>query len=302
MKLVPSSGVLSKPGFRPIAGFFSVANEGNLGQSRLGPPMNASMNTAASIQYRVGYQRHRAGGATGSVGEAPQNYKSSTDSMSSALLLEALGEEVEDDKGTSGDDRAPGSHDREKGYHELLKWRLAYQAHRSGASRGAKGEIGTGLSVADVRLLPVAQLAAHERQLKATRARVPSPAGDEAEGKSERLRPTHIHVGAGRLGLGLVLPALARSSKASSGRLVVLQRPSEAWAALAEGSEVRFTLNAEQLVCTLRVVRSASQETIEAWKQAPPDAGLDGLLVLSEVRPPPPLPLTPTLNPTAPSP
>eukprot|EP00964_Phaeocystis_antarctica_P138580 scaffold103241_cov48-Phaeocystis_antarctica.AAC.3 len=275
MKQAPSSGVLSKPLFRPIAGFFSVANEGKLGQSRLAPPMNASMNTAASIQYRVGYQRHRAGGATGSVGEAPQNDKASTDSMNSALLLE---EASTDDKGTSGDDRAPGSHDREKGYHELLKWRLAYQAHRSGASRGAKGEIGTGLSVADVRLLPVAQLAAHERQLKATRARAPAPTGDEAEGQSERLRPTHIHVGAGRLGLGLVLPALARSSKASSGRLVVLQRPSEAWAALTEGSEVRFTLNTEQLVCTLRVVRSASQEAIEAWKQAPPDAGLDGLL------------------------
>ena len=75
MKQAPSSGVLSKPLFRPIAGFFSVANEGKLGQSRLAPPMNASMNTAASIQYRVGYQRHRAGGATGSVGEAPQNGK-----------------------------------------------------------------------------------------------------------------------------------------------------------------------------------------------------------------------------------
>jgi len=62
----------------------------------------------------------------------------------------------------------------------------------------------------------------------------------------------------------------------------VLQRPSEAWAALDEGSEVRFTLNGAQLVCTLRVVRSASQEAIEAWKEAPPDAGLDGLLVLSE--------------------
>ena len=71
-------------------------------------------------------------------------------------------------------------------------------------------------------------------------------------------------------------------NQASSGRLVVLQRPSEAWAALDEGSEVRFTLNGAQLVCTLRVVRSASQEAIEAWKEAPPDAGLDGLLVLSE--------------------
>ena len=156
MKKAPSNTVLSKPNFRPIAGFFSVAKEGKQGQSRLGPPMNEAMSTAASIQYRVGYQRHRAGGAKGSEGEAPQNDKASTDSMSSALLLEALADV--DDKGTWGDDKAPGSHDREKGYHELLKWRLAYQAHRSGASRGAKGEIGTGLSVADVRMLPVAQV------------------------------------------------------------------------------------------------------------------------------------------------
>jgi len=286
MQRAPSLSTFKKPLFRPIAGFFSVANEANSGdapQSRLGPPMNASMATPASIQYRVGYQRHRAGGATGSVGEAPQDDKASNDSMSSALLLEALGEV--DDKGTSGDVWAPGSHDREKGYHELLKWRLAYQAHRSGASRGAKGEIGTGLSVADVRMLPVAQLAAHERQLAATRARASSPTRNEAEGLAEQPRPTHVHVGAGRLGLGLVLPALARSSKASAGRLVLLQRASDAWAALAEGSEVRFTLNTHQLVCRLRVVRSASQEVIDGWKQTPPDAGLDGLLVLSEEEP-----------------
>jgi len=186
MKPAPSSGVLSKPGFRPIAGFFSVANEGTLGQSRLGPPMNASMKTPASIQYRVGYQRHRAGGATGSVGEAPQNDKASTDSMSSSLLLKALGDV--DDTGTSGDDRAPGSHDREKGYHELLKWRLAYQAHRSGASRGAKGEIGTGLSVADVRMLRGA----------ARRARAAAQ-GDEGEGAL-------THRGRGGAAIGAAAP------------------------------------------------------------------------------------------------
>ena len=94
MKKAPSNNVLSKPHFRPIAGFFSVAKEGKQGQSRLGPPMNEAMSTAASIQYRVGYQRHRAGGAKGSEGEAPQNDKASTDSMSSALLLEALAGEV----------------------------------------------------------------------------------------------------------------------------------------------------------------------------------------------------------------
>ena len=96
--------------------------------------------------------------------------------MSSALLLEALADV--DDKGTWGDDKAPGSHDREKGYHELLKWRLAYQAHRSGASRGAKGEIGTGLSVADVRMLPVAQVRVRVR----VRARARGRRADAARG------------------------------------------------------------------------------------------------------------------------
>ena len=76
----------------------------------------------------------------------------------------------------------------ERGFHELLKWRLSYQAHRSGASRGARGEVGQGLSAADVRMLPVAELAAHVRQLAAAGAvprrgelsvAVPQPGGAE---------------------------------------------------------------------------------------------------------------------------
>ena len=245
-------------------------------KSRLAKALNDKMASPASVQYRLAYQRHRLGGASGSVGEAPDD-KMSHDSLGSALLLEALEAEGGVGGGVFG---ATEMYASEKGFHELLKWRLAYQSHRSGASRGAKGEMGAGLSVADVRMLPVAELAAHTRQTSAGRLAA-LPETDDEEEAAEHLRPTHIHVGAGRLGLGLLLPALARTSQSCGGRLVILQRPSDAWAALADGSEVRFTVN-QQLVCTLRVVRTASRDALASWAESPPDAGLDGLLVLSE--------------------
>merc|ERR1719487_2882115 len=122
-------------------------------------------------------------------------------------------------------------------------------------------------------------MSAHRRELSALRRPLPRVSEEEAISATgaESLRPTHVHVGAGRLGLGLLIPALARTSKASGGTLVILQRPSEAWEELAHDSVARFTVN-QQPVCSLRVVRGASTDALRAGAEG----AEDGLLVLSE--------------------
>jgi len=253
---------------------------------RLGAALNDALATPASVSYRLAYQRHRRGGAVGVEGDAshgkmPDEPILSEGTLGNGLLEEALL------AGSGGVFGAKEMYDSERGYHALLQWRMSYQAHRAGASRGAKGEIGAGLSGADVRMLPVARLASHTRQLSVRAKRETTrlaalkevaEGGAELQSVAERVRPVHVHVGAGRLGLGLVLPALACQCKANRGTLVVLQRPSAAWSALEHGAVAEFTVN-EQHVCSLRVVRAASAEASAILRS---DSELDGLLVLSE--------------------
>lgn len=255
---------------------------------QLGAALTDALATPSSVAYRLAYQRHRRGGAVGNAGDASHGHGPtemepilSEGTLGNGLLEEALL------AGGGGVFGANEMYDSERGYHALLQWRMSYQAHRAGASRGAKGEIGAGLSGADVRMLPVARLASHTRQLSVRAKRETTrlaalkevaEGGEGLQSVAERVRPVHVHVGAGRLGLGLVLPALARQCKDNSGALIVLQRPSEAWSALQDGTVAEFTVNKEH-VCSLRVVRTASAEASAILKA---DSELDGLLVLSE--------------------
>lgn len=62
--------------------------------------------------------------------------------------------------------------------------------------------------------------------------------------------PVHVHFGAGKLGLGLVVPALEQSET----RYVILQRPSQDWAPLEraaggeDGTSVALLVNGEEVV------------------------------------------------------
>ena len=78
--------------------------------------------------------------------------------------------------------------------------------------------MGASLTLSDVQMLPVARLAGYYRQTR-LRSSTASPTPDD------RVRPVHVHVGAGRLALGLVLPALVRGAAANKGAIVLLQRP-----------------------------------------------------------------------------
>ncbi len=57
--------------------------------------------------------------------------------------------------------------------------------------------------------------------------------------RKRRRRPFHLHIGAGRLGLGLVVPAVCRSGTP----IGILQRPSGAWAEMKESEALDIVIN-----------------------------------------------------------
>lgn len=247
------------------------------------------LKTTEATAYRRAYRNHRLGGAAGARGEAPKEEEDCAAEASIEASLIGDGQAiVGKDDGLTVEGHIFGQgemYGSEQEFRSLLAWRLAYQHHRSGQARGAKGEIGAGLSVDQVRRLPVARESEylHARRKKEARAlRAAAAAATSLSAAAAAIKPLHIHVGAGRLGLGLVVPALALGSKANEGSLVLLQRPSKAWDALKAGSVALFTVR-QELVCRLLVVRDESARAGLAQVEGEAAAhNADGLLVLSE--------------------
>ena len=67
-------------------------------------------------------------------------------------------------------------------------------------------------------------------------------------------KPFHLHIGAGKLGLGLLVPAICRSGTP----LAILQRPSEAFHVMQDSSHVNIEVNGELICENMQVVRSLS--------------------------------------------
>jgi len=108
-------------------------------------------------------------------------------------------------------------------------WFSLCDRYRLGHSRGAKGdvaELSARLSVAHARLLPVGQLSA----LINAKPRRSFSQLEKA--------PFHLHIGAGRLGLGLVLPAICQSEV----QFAIIQRPSSAWDTITKSPSQDVTL------------------------------------------------------------
>lgn len=120
---------------------------------------------------------------------------------------------------------------------EVWSFHFSFFRYRTGHSRGAKGdvsEISRKLSLAGAHILPVAQLGkllyrhAHPQLM-------------QLSGKST----FHLHIGAGRLGLGLVVPAII----ASEIPFAILQRPSSYWEPLVQSSATGLRLKINGEVC-----------------------------------------------------
>ena len=113
---------------------------------------------------------------------------------------------------------------------EVNQWRLDYRRHRTGGAKGAKGEasaFAAKLTMHHIRLLPASQAAnlrsgkialkraesmkSSSPSRKMRQKRQAASSGVAADGSALEPDHLHIHFGAGRLGMGLILPAIARS-------------------------------------------------------------------------------------------
>lgn len=208
-------------------------NDVNL-YERLSEWAPAGMPTSEEFKaFRRDYQRFRSGRSRGAKGEAAaidlgaEVGQESTGSWESILGVDGLACKDPEDF-------------REQGYLEVRRFRLAYRRHRMGAARGAKGEVmdlGHALSDADVRLLPVSQLAHFKKQLSSWNEAARSNDFKDLSG-------LHLHFGAGKIGLGLVLPALVEGARP----FAILQRPSAVWADALRRSVCAIRINGDSVV------------------------------------------------------
>ncbi|KAG5175263.1 mannitol 1-phosphate dehydrogenase [Tribonema minus] len=207
---------------------------------RLPPSFLPELENEPVHDYRLSYRRFRSGHHEGSKGEV------------AAPLHRSPELDHEDDIETMVE-----SDGRFQQIHAAINaYRMHYRMYRRGHPEGAKGEI-TDLSVKMssrvAASLPVAQLqrlARHKRE------------GALAPNASKY----HVHLGAGRLGLGLVIPALSRGAAP----FAILQRPSGAWKALtASGADAtRIRVNGDETVIEFALLVNGSR----------PEAALGGAL------------------------
>uniref|UniRef100_A0A0G4FY26 Mannitol dehydrogenase C-terminal domain-containing protein n=1 Tax=Chromera velia CCMP2878 TaxID=1169474 RepID=A0A0G4FY26_9ALVE len=98
-------------------------------------------------------------------------------------------------------------------------------------------------------------------------------------------KTVHIHFGAGKLGLGLVLKAMAKSAEATSSQLVLLQRASNAWKSVVDCDSpyIRFALNSTE-ICRLRVIRPGDpldfEEIVQGARENAASKGHAGYFIL----------------------
>jgi hypothetical protein len=210
------------------------------------------------LRYRMEYQSFRLGYAQGAKGEVTEvtalNLPSITSGGSSGNVL-----------GITGADSL--AEELDTSFAVLREYRIAYRRHRLGQPRGASGQVedlAKRLSISDCRLLPAAQLAEFNAQLQRWKAALERKDLSDVAG-------VHVHAGAGRLGLGLVLPAIVRSGRPYA----VVQRPSAAWADAMQAGKAHMKLNGT-LLAELLVVRNL-REFEEAFA-----AEQKAMLVLSE--------------------
>lgn len=135
-------------------------------------------------------------------------------------------------------------------YNAITNFRLSYAKFRQGAHQGAKGEtsaVSHLMTIAHARSMPVGQ-----------RARF------LAEGKvPTKERPQtkfHLHWGAGRLGLGLLSPAIAKAHKLGIPYAIVDAPFGDYDTLVKEGHEtVTFHVNGEPTIANVRLITKESQ-------------------------------------------
>ena len=163
-----------------------LARQERLEKVPLAPPIRPIVSSESVARWRRNYRRFRVGAASGATGREATAF-----TMAPSLTRKATGSEFFG---------AEHHMELETAQAAITAWRLDYIRHRKGGARGAKGELADAID-ADPgllrRLLPALQEGLSKKALQA-----PS---------DQKTNKFHIHFGAGRLGLGLIIPTIAAS-------------------------------------------------------------------------------------------
>eukprot|EP00388_Colpodella_angusta_P005609 GDKJ01017242.1.p1 GENE.GDKJ01017242.1~~GDKJ01017242.1.p1 ORF type:complete len:697 (+),score=133.97 GDKJ01017242.1:1-2091(+) len=176
----------------------------SVGMSDLEPPFIPFLQGESVEDYRRGYRCYRQGSAKGAKGEVRDIPCGKT---SSNCVENELSDSI------FGSSKRSCS----EFFSDLTKWRLGYRAFRRGEPRGSDGFHNLEkFTRKHLQLLPVAALGS----LRASEKQVWIP--------NEKQGLLHVHFGAGKLGFGLIVPAIVRSRT----KFVIFQRPSPTWEVL----------------------------------------------------------------------
>lgn len=228
----------SEPDLRTLAKMASVA---------LGPPIFKHLASDQVMKFRKAYQMFRCGEAKGGHRKD---------------LLLSKGSERMSEPGPPvfelTDNHVLGEHEAmmEEMQHLVTEFRIGYRRFRQGKANGAKVDADrlqqklSAPGALHVHLLPTARLTEAKRQHRAYRL---------SRGKSQMLErePFHVHFGAGRLGMGLVVPAICKGQK----HFALVNPPFPEFDGMIKGhagKDVLLLVNGEVISSPLRVVLEAS--------------------------------------------
>jgi len=186
-------------------------------------PVFEELNNCIIQKFRQDYRKFRIGESKGAM---------KTDAAmkrASSFIGDSSQSPLDEDKSTLFEFEST----MDEQYKAVDKFRLDYRNYRCGNAFGAEGSItklANELTSVQMKLLPVAQLQ-ELRKFKDSRSRTMQ-------------KELHVHFGAGKLGLGLVVPAVLKSQCP----VAIIQRPSGAWKPLLEEGEKKVDLKVNEEV------------------------------------------------------
>uniref|UniRef100_I2CQS8 Mannitol 1-phosphate dehydrogenase n=1 Tax=Nannochloropsis gaditana (strain CCMP526) TaxID=1093141 RepID=I2CQS8_NANGC len=221
------------------------------------PAFLTQLRTSAVDDYRRNYRRFRSGKAHGAQGEGPN-----ADADAEAA------EKEEEEQEEMDADTSVYEAENTVVYQRVADFRRRYRSYRIGAAKGIRSDASHKITLEEARVLPVAQLSAF------LSTQVAPSLGLRRVVSSINFahRSTfHLHFGAGRLGLGLVVPAIVKSRVP----FAIVNHSSKAWEPItfspSRDPHVTLTVNKEVVCKDLLVVRDLSE-------LPPSDVGTQGNL------------------------
>lgn len=196
------------------------------------------LNCTFFDEYRLTYRRFREGHSRGATGDASDVGLKAIAAYQDGSYIDDPSDALTNASSLSGDSAAvkPDELDsinatQDPRMLKVTEWRLQYRRFRMGQARGSVGELPAIIPEdIDLSFLPVVQLVRLRRQMN----REASKTQGATKAVSEGYQSYHVHLGSGKLGLGLILKSLVASQRP----FILLQNSRGMWLELRKPVEL----------------------------------------------------------------